>query len=88
MVDINKLNNPVEKEKRRKARIEHEKKLAEREKANRYMIAKLHEMLENDKIQDEYDQGFITSIYARINAGLPLSEKQEAYLEKCFHEKY
>jgi len=88
MIDFSKMNDPKEREKRKNARIELELKLAAREKANKFMVAKLFEMFENGEIQDEYDCGFISSMNYRINAGLPLTDRQEAYLEKCFHEKY
>lgn len=88
MVDFSKFNDPVEKEKRRNARLEMEKRLEAREKANRVMAAKLYELVENDRIDNEYDVRFITNVHARINAGLPLSDKQENYLDKCFHNKY
>lgn len=88
MVDFSKFNDPVEKEKRRNARLEMEKRLEAREKANRVMAAKLYELVENDRIDNEYDVRFITNVHARINAGLPLSDKQENYLDECFHNKY
>lgn len=88
MVDFNKFNDPLEREKRRKARLELEQQMEARAKAHRFMAVKLYEMVEHDKISDDYDKRFITNVHARIGAGLPLSDKQEAYLEKCFHEKY
>lgn len=88
MVDFSKMNDPAKREERKKDRLEMEKRMAAREKANRLMVVKLYEMVEYDKIQDEYDRGFISSMNYRIGAGLPLTDKQEAYLEKCFHEKY
>ncbi len=88
MVDFNKFNDPVEKEKRRNARLEREKQMEAHEKACRLMAAKLYELVENDRIDNDFDVRFITNVHARINAGLPLSEKQENYLEECFHNKY
>ena len=63
-------------------------KTKKREEANRFMASKLMEMVENDKINSDYDRDFICSCMARINAGIPLSDNQEVYLEKCFHHKY
>lgn len=88
MVDFSKMNDPVEREKRKKARLEMEEKLKAREKAYRFMATKLYELVENDRIDNDFDVRFITNVHARINAGLPLSEKQENYLEECFHNKY
>jgi len=88
MVDFSKFNDPEERKKRREARLEMQRKLEQREKAMRLMAAKLYEMVENDRIDNEYDVRFITNVHARINAALPLSDKQENYLEECFHNKY
>lgn len=60
----------------------------QQEEANRFMVKKLFELLENDKIDSEFDQGFVRSCVARIYAEKPLSDKQQAYLEKIFHNKY
>lgn len=88
MVDFNKLSRNVKSGKMRE-RIAAESKIRnEKDEANRFMAAKLLEMVENDKIDSDYDCGFIRSVMVRINSGLPLSEKQEAHLEKCFHERY
>lgn len=88
MVDFNKFRTPEQRGKMRE-RMEAESKLRnEKDEANRFMAAKLLEMVDNDKIDSDYDCGFIRNVMARINSALPLSDKQEAHLEKCFHCKY
>lgn len=63
-------------------------KVKKQEEANRFMLKTLIELLDNDKIDSEYDQNFLRSCAARFYADLPLSDKQQAYLEKIFHHKY
>jgi len=65
-----------------------QKKYDEKDKANRKMISYLSELLENDKITNDYDKDFIRSVEARINQDIPLSEKQQAHLDKCYHDRY
>ncbi len=60
----------------------------EKEKANLHMVNYLFQLVENDRITDAYDRGFITRMRNLVHNGLELSDRQEAYLEKCFHEKY
>lgn len=85
MVDFRKLGKP-------KSMKDQVKKLSERvkkqEEANRFMVKRLFELLDNDKIDSEYDQQFITNCAARVYGDIPLSEKQQTYLDKIFHNKY
>jgi hypothetical protein len=62
--------------------------LTARDKSNKFMAAKLLEMVENEKITWDFDCGFIRSCVARLEQGLSLTEKQDAYLDKLFNEKY
>jgi len=57
-------------------------------KSNREMAKRLLEMVENDKIDNDFDVGFIRSVHAQLAMGRSLSEKQQAHLDKCFHDKY
>lgn len=88
MVDFNKMRDPEYKKRMEESRKQREAELDQKDKANIIMAAKLHELVENDKITDDFDIGFINSIYSRTRAGMSLTEKQIAYLEKCFHDKY
>lgn len=62
--------------------------LTARDKSNRFMVVKLLEMVEHDKITSDYDCGFIRSCMARLDQGISLSDKQDDYVSKCFNEKY
>lgn len=62
--------------------------LSARDKGNRFMASKLLEMVENDKINSDYDCNFIRSCISRLDQGLPLTEKMNEYLNKCFYDKY
>jgi len=68
----------------RKLQSDHKQK----EGANRKMLAYLMELLENDKIDNPYDQEFIRSVEARMNADLPLTIKQQEHLDRCYHDRY
>lgn len=57
-------------------------------KANRFMIGKLMELLENDKIWNEYDQGFIERVNELLLTDQPLSTKQQEHLDEIFHNRY
>jgi hypothetical protein len=57
-------------------------------KSQRRMASTLLEMVENEKITSDFDCGFIRNVVARLDKGLPLTEKQEEHLDKCFHERY
>jgi hypothetical protein len=56
--------------------------------ANRFMVSKLMELLENDKIWNEYDRGFIERINNMILTEQPLSENQQEHLDLIFHHRY
>lgn len=88
MVDFSKIRDPKYKWRIAEERKQREAELDQKDKANVFMAAKLHELVENDKITDDFDIGFINSIYSRTRAGMPLTENQERYLEKCFNVKY
>ena len=88
MIDFEKLRSPEAKANMEQRRKEREVLNKKRDHANKFMASKLMEMVENDKIDNEFDEGFIRSVHARIASGCFLTDKQEAYLEKCFHHKY
>jgi hypothetical protein len=46
------------------------------------------EMVENDKITSDYDISFILHVVSLIEKDVALSAKQEAHLERCFHDRY
>jgi peptidoglycan/xylan/chitin deacetylase (PgdA/CDA1 family) len=88
VVDFNKLRDPEYKKRIAEDRKQREAELDQKDKANIFMAAKLHELVENDKITDTFDVGFVNSVYSRTRAGIPLTDKQVAYLEKCFNDKH
>ena len=56
--------------------------------ANVFMVKKLKALVDDGTIENEYDEKFINNIHSRLTHGMPINEKQEAYLETCFHDKY
>lgn len=63
-------------------------KLSQQQKGNTMMTKKLMELVNDGTIDNDYDIEFIQKVYEKTQAGINLSEKQEAYLEKCFNDKY
>jgi hypothetical protein len=51
------------------------------------MIDKLYDQVQRDCIGNEWAKEFILSTYARLNAGLSLTDKQAVKLEELF-ERY
>jgi glutamate racemase len=60
----------------------------QRTTANKRMCSTLLELVENEKIDNDYDKEFIERVNTLLTQGKVLSENQEKYLEKCFHDKY
>lgn len=58
------------------------------EEANLFMVKYLKKALDNDEVESDYDQKFISNAYFRVTKGMELSDKQQKYLEECFHNKY
>lgn len=88
MIDFKKLNTPEFKERAKQYREQRENELEQKHKTNKFMIDKLHNMVENGEILSGYDCNFIRSVFSRVCIGLPLTDKQEKYLDEIFHNKY
>ena len=53
------------------------------------MCDKLWNMnFDGDVKLSDYDQQFVNGVRARLIAFIPLTDKQEKYLEEIFHNKY
>ena len=88
MVDFNKLRDPEYKKTMKERLAKQQEVLTQKDRANKHMCKVLMEMIDNEKIDNEYDVEFIQKVNGKLKFGIPLSEKQEAYLEKCFNIKY
>jgi peptide deformylase len=88
MVDFAKMSTPEAREQAKQDREIREKLLDQRDKANRFALDALYAMVVDGEIDNEYDVSFIKSIHTRLKQFTPLTEKQEAYLDELFHNRY
>jgi hypothetical protein len=54
--------------------------------ANKLKASKLMQLVENGHVNNEYDEGFIKSVFDRVTRGTALSENQQRHLDKCFED--
>jgi hypothetical protein len=84
MIDFKEMMKPENLEKARKAREAYEKQIEAELKAQKFMHGKLLEMVRGGEIDSDWECEFIRSLSYRINAGLPLTDKQDAKLTQIF----
>lgn len=85
MVDFNKLANRTPEE-RKAARSQLDSEYKAKEKRIKLMADKLYEQISCGNIENKWAEEFVNSVQVRINAGLPLSEKQISKLEELFDQ--
>jgi len=52
----------------------------------KFMLEKLEDQLARGSIENSFAEEFVPSIRARLNAGIPLTDKQLSTLEKLFEQ--
>ena len=83
MIDFSKLNTPEANETLKQTREIRKQLLMEQDRATRFMLDYL--LNEISELND-YESEFVKSANGRFSAGVALSEKQEAVLNKIFHK--